>query len=216
VRESGAVPAELAPRVRILDRVSLDRLQAAMAATDVALNLRHPTGGETSHTCLRLLGLARAVIVSDTGWFAEIPDSCCVKVAPDSLEEPMLDALLGLLLDRPDLRRGLGEAARRWVLQDHSMSAAVDAYAALVEEVAAEQREPRRGSTSGHPSATPPPPLAPYGADDVDSELLAEIAAALGDLGVTEADSVVLAAVARRAADLGIGARAATAASDRR
>jgi glycosyltransferase involved in cell wall biosynthesis len=206
VRESRAIDPQLAPRVRVLDRVSLDRLQAAMAATDVALNLRFPTGGETSHTCLRLLGLARAIVVSDTGWFAEIPDSCCAKVPPDALEEPALDALLETLLARPELRRALGENGRRWVLREHSIEAAVEAYAALVDEVAGERREP----------AAPSPPLAPYAADDVDTEALSELAAALGDLGVTEADGEVLAAVSRRAAELGIGARDSSARSPRR
>ena len=46
-------------------------------------------------------------------------------------------------------------------------------------------------------AGVPPPPLAPYSRDDVDTELLAEVAAALGDLGVTEADEEILRAVAR-------------------
>lgn len=200
VREGGALPADLAARLRVLDRVPLDRMQAAMAATDVALNLRFPTGGETSHTCLRLLGLGRPVVVSDAGWFAEIPDACCAKVRPDALEEPTLDALLDALLERPELRRAIGENGRRWALEEHSVEAAVGAYAALAAEVAAERRAP------GPPS----PPLAPYAAGDVDTELLVELAAALGDLGVTEADHEILLAVARRAAEIGVEARAGT------
>jgi hypothetical protein len=50
------------------------------------------------------------------------------------------------------------------------------------------------------------PPLAPYPHDDVDTELLVEEAAALGDLGVVETDGEVLAAVADRLTDLGVGA----------
>ena len=53
-------------------------------------------------------------------------------------------------------------------------------------------------------AGVPPPPLAPYSRDDVDTELLAEIAAALGDLGVTEADEEILSAVAHRVAELGV------------
>ena len=116
-----------------------------MAATDVGVNLRFPTGGETSSTCLRLLGLGRPVVVSDTGWFAEIPDSCCAKVPVDSLEEPTLDAMLEALLARPDLRRALGENASRWARDHHSVEAAVDAYAAVVETVA-DTRASARGS----------------------------------------------------------------------
>jgi hypothetical protein len=170
-----------------------------MAATDLAVNLRFPTGGETSHTCLRLLGLGRPVLVSDAGWFAEIPDSCCAKVPTDALEEPTLDALLEALLGSSELRAALGENARRWALREHSVEAAVEAYAALVAELAESRPSPAR------PLA---PPL-PHAADDVDAELLVELAAALGDLGVTEADEEVLAGVARRAGELGLGTRRA-------
>ena len=174
-----------------------------MAATDVGVNLRFPTGGETSSTCLRLLGLGRPVVVSDTGWFAEIPDSCCAKVPVDSLEEPTLDAMLDALLARPDLRRALGENASRWTRDHHSVEAAVDAYAAVVETLA-DTREGRAGAARRLRAGAPPPPLAPYSRDDVDTELLAEVAAALGDLGVTEADDEILSAVAHRVAELGV------------
>jgi glycosyltransferase involved in cell wall biosynthesis len=203
LHQSGGLAAQPASRVRVLDRVSFDRLQAAMAATDVGVNLRFPTGGETSSTCLRLLGLGRPVVVSDTAWFAEIPDACCVKVPVDSLEEPMLDAMLEALLARPDLRRALGENARRWTRDHHSVEAAVGAYAAVVETVA-DARGPAGSSRPLRAGVPSPPPLAPYSRDDVDTELLAEVAAALGDLGVTEADEEILSAVAHRVAELGV------------
>ena len=205
LRETAGLPSELEPRVRVLDRVSIDRLQAAMAATDVALNLRHPTGGETSSTCLRLLGLGRAVIVSDTGWFAEIPADCCARISIDALEEPELDAVLATLLARPDLRRALGENGARWARTTHSIEAAVDAYAAVIDEVADENRRAGGSTDRAGGAIALHPPLAPYSHDDVETELVAEVAAALGDLGVAETDDDVLATVAGRLAELGIG-----------
>jgi len=200
LRERAGLAPELAERVRALDRVSIERLQAAMAATDVALNLRHPTGGETSSTCLRLLGLSRAVVVSDSGWFAEIPDDCCVKVPADALEEATLDAVLEMLLARPELRRTVGENAARWVRATHSLDAAAQAYAAMIEECV----QVSKGGTAA-PLPALHPPLAPFPVDDVDTELLVEVAAALSDLGVTEADSDLLTTVTERAAELGVG-----------
>ncbi|HVR29842.1 MAG TPA: glycosyltransferase family 4 protein [Thermoanaerobaculia bacterium] len=193
VRELGDQAAALTPRLRVLDRVPLDRLETAMAATDVALNLRFPTGGETSATCLRLLALARPVVVTDLGWFSEIPDDACVKVRPDALEEPMLDELLLAIAARPELRRALGENGRRWAIGEHSIAAAVDGYSAAAVEAAAARGEHRRA----------PPPASRE--NDVDGELLVEVAAALGDLGVTEVDEDVLGHVACLAAELGIG-----------
>lgn len=203
LHQSGGLGSQPASGVRVLDRVSFDRLQAAMAATDVGVNLRYPTGGETSSTCLRLLGMGCPVVVSDTGWFAEIPDSCCAKVPVDSLEEPTLDAVLETLLARPELRRALGESAARWTRDHHSVEAAVEAYAAVVETLAG-TRGGRAAPSRPLRAGVPPPPLSPYSRDDVDTEVLTEVAAALGDLGVTEADEEILRAVAHRVAELGV------------
>ncbi len=56
-----------------------------IGACDIVLNLRYPTVGETSGSLQRALGLGSAVIVSDVGSFAELPDDVCLKVpvSPD-------------------------------------------------------------------------------------------------------------------------------------
>ena len=53
--------------------VEEDRLWALMAACDVCVNLRAPTMGETSGSVIRQLSLGKPVVVSDVGWFAELP-----------------------------------------------------------------------------------------------------------------------------------------------
>ena len=45
-----------------------------MAACDVVVSLRSPTMGETSGTVVRALSPARPLVVSDVGWFSELPD----------------------------------------------------------------------------------------------------------------------------------------------
>jgi len=37
----------------------------------VAVNLRHPTAGETSGTVIRLLGMGKPLIVNDTGIYIQ-------------------------------------------------------------------------------------------------------------------------------------------------
>jgi glycosyltransferase involved in cell wall biosynthesis len=53
-----------------------------IAAADVLINLRYPTVGETSGVVLRALTAGVPVIVSDNGWYGELPETCCVKVPP--------------------------------------------------------------------------------------------------------------------------------------
>ena len=63
------------------------RLWALMAACDVCVNLRSPTMGETSGTRdPRALARQAAVVVSDVGWFAELPDDVALKVPVDERE----------------------------------------------------------------------------------------------------------------------------------
>ena len=96
----------------------------------------------------------------------------------------------------------MGENGARWARATHSIEAAVDAYAAVIDEVAAEGRRTPRATARPAQRLSLQPPLLPYSRDDVATELMVEVAAALGDLGVTEADDEVLAAVAGRLAEL--------------
>ena len=57
-----------------------------MAACDVLVNLRYPTMGETSGSVIRALSLGKPLLVSDVGWFAELPDDVVLKVPVDELE----------------------------------------------------------------------------------------------------------------------------------
>lgn len=125
-------PAALAEGVEVTGRLDFERFLLFMQACDVAVNLRHPSGGETSATLVRLLGLGKPVVVTDGGPFAEIPDACCVKVAADSFEEPMLTASLEALLGDEALRRAIGENARTWCATEHSIERSAAGYAEML------------------------------------------------------------------------------------
>ena len=163
-----------------------------MVAVDVAVNLRYPSAGETSGTVVRLLGLGRAVVVSDDGTFSEIPDDCCAKVPLDAAEEETLFAYLQLLYKEEGLRREMGENARRHMAEHCSLAGSARGYADFIKEIAAAHPTPFR----------PAPPLAPYPADDVLTDLIAELTAEVSDLGVGEGDEELLAGLAEVVVDL--------------
>ena len=83
-----------------------------MAACDVHVNLRSPTMGETSGTAIRALTLGKPLVVTDAGWFSELPDDVALKVAVGDREVDDLAAALRLLAERPDARAAMGAAAR--------------------------------------------------------------------------------------------------------
>lgn len=190
--QASSPPPAAAGKVHALGRVREEELTAAMATTDIAFNLRHPTGWETSGTCLRLLALGRPVLVTNAGWFAEIPDDCCVKIDADAYEQRTLVALVRTLAKGPELRRRIGHNARHWALHDHAPERVVAGYEQALELAAAAPVPPVR----------PSPPLAPWSHDDVLTELVAQTTRALGDLGITEEDDTFLFGLAQTIAGL--------------
>lgn len=178
----GVDPALELPPVEGVTRVGrveeLERFLDWMRAVDVAVNLRHPTAGETSGTVIRLLGLGKPLLVTDAGSFAEIPPGCAARVPVDPRETARVAALLVALAGDPALRRDLGESARRHARRHHALEASADGYARFLAAVVADPRRP----------AAPAPPLAPPSPDDLLTELAAGLAAEAVDLGVVEGD----------------------------
>jgi glycosyltransferase involved in cell wall biosynthesis len=113
--------------------VSEERLSSLMAACDVLVNLRSPTMGETSGSVIRGLALGKAMIVSDVGWFAELPDGVALRVPVDEYEVPTLAAALELAAAH---RAELGEAARAYVAEVHDLGRAADSYVGALEQAA--------------------------------------------------------------------------------
>jgi glycosyltransferase involved in cell wall biosynthesis len=155
---------ELAAELGVADRVTetgfvpFDEMTAAIAASDLASNLRYPTAGETSASLLRVLAVGRPVIVSDHAQFAELPDAVAVKVALGDGEEEALAARIAELLASPGRLREMGRAAREHIARNHRPE---DAAAHVVRACAAwadaEDAEPLDRLD---PDATPwaPPP----------------------------------------------------------
>lgn len=183
--------------VMVTGRLPLARFHRAMAAADFAVNLRHPTGGETSAALLRLLALGVPTVVTRAGAFAELPAGAVATVAVDELEEPLLEQLFETLAEDAGLRAAMGAAARRHVERVHALPGAAAVWRARLEELA--------GTARAVPAVAPP--LAPWDGVDPRIALAASAGAALADLGVGTDDAEALCAVAGALAELGLAPR---------
>ncbi|HEY2074235.1 MAG TPA: glycosyltransferase family 4 protein, partial [Gaiellaceae bacterium] len=138
--------------------VEEERLWSLMAASDAIVLLRAPTMGETSGAAIRALSLGKPIVVSDVGWFAELPDSVAIKIPVGGEEEVQaLTAALRRLAD-PEAARAMGEAGRALVERDHRVETVAERYAAALEEAA--------------------------GAGTVRAAVLQEVATAAADVGI--------------------------------
>lgn len=147
----------LSPHVRAIGFASPEDFDGYIAACDIVLNLRYPTVGESSGTLLRALGMAKAVVVSDIGSFAEYPDSVVLKAPVDATEEDTLFEYLSLLAADPGLGRSLGERAREWVRSECSWRVAAGHYADFVRAVI-DGRAAESGVIKPMPAPPPEPP----------------------------------------------------------
>jgi glycosyltransferase involved in cell wall biosynthesis len=147
--------------VERMDYVPEDRMWSLMAACDVLVNLRYPTMGETSGSVIRALSLGKALVVSDVGWFAELPDDAVLKVPVDEHEVPTIRAALGVAADHA---AALGTAARAYVEREHDLGRVADAYVAALETAA--------------------------GGDAVDDAVILRVAEAAAELGITDLSQV--------------------------
>ena len=163
--------------VILLDYVEEDRLWALAAACDVCVSLRWPTMGETSGSAIRALSLGRPLVVSDVGWFSELPDSVAAKVPVDPWEQETLASVLALLVDDGGLRERMSAAALAYVRLEHALDRVAEGYVVALEEAA--------------------------GGERVRHELLVEFARAAGEVGI-ESSSAELTELARRLREVGV------------
>jgi glycosyltransferase involved in cell wall biosynthesis len=127
---------ELPEDVVHFDYVPEDRLWSLLAAADVCVSLRFPTMGETSGVVVRALTAGRPQVVSDIGWFSELPEEVALKVPVGGEEVELLASALERLGGDPGLRASMGDAARAYAAREHDLDRVADAYAAVLEEAA--------------------------------------------------------------------------------
>jgi glycosyltransferase involved in cell wall biosynthesis len=120
--------------VERIEYVDEPRLWALMGACDACVSLRAPTMGETSGSVIRALVLGKPLVVSDVGWFAELPDEVALKVPVDAHEAETLGAALELLASNDRARMAMEDAARAYVAAEHDLERSAEAYVAALEE----------------------------------------------------------------------------------
>lgn len=120
--------------------VPLEQMHDYITAGDIVINLRYPSGLETSGTLLRALAVGRPAVIFDYDSFSDYPKDVAVKLPLDTFNTVALEAaLLKLALD-PEYRRKIGTAASAYVRRRHAVEPIAAAQAAFVREVLEQPR----------------------------------------------------------------------------
>ncbi len=125
VGEGSYVNDLLGERVRVTGYVSAAEYDDYLAASDLVLNLRYPSMGETSAAALRALGCGKPCVFTDYAWFSELPDDIAVKLPPDppGVTEDVIYSIIELFMEDRTRFDELGRRAAEYTARHHDVSA---------------------------------------------------------------------------------------------
>jgi 2-polyprenyl-3-methyl-5-hydroxy-6-metoxy-1,4-benzoquinol methylase/glycosyltransferase involved in cell wall biosynthesis len=161
--------------VEVTGHVTLEEFKRRMDETDIALNIRERTVGETSASLCRLMAAGVCSVVSESGWYAELPNDAIVKIPLDATTDKLLLAYLERLIEDEPLRSAIAENARRYALDEYDVELRAVDYLSFIREVIGQR--PRR-------------------------KLLDDVSHELSLLRINSADELVMRGVAEEVANL--------------
>lgn len=117
--------------------VNLDEFKEYIKISDVCINLRYPTQGETSASLLRILGYGKPAIVTNIGTFSEFPDSIVKKISFNNEIDECKDIVrtMQFFLDNPSEIKKMGQSALTYVKDRHSVSITAQRYIEAIENL---------------------------------------------------------------------------------
>ncbi len=125
----------LSHRIRITGWVEDLQFRHYLAATDVAVQLRTLSRGETSAAVLDCMSYGLATIVNANGSMADLPkDAVCML--PDEFETTALSTAIEHLWQEATYRNNLGKTARETIRVRHSPRDCADQYFHVIEKYA--------------------------------------------------------------------------------
>ena len=110
---------ELKISEKVIQTGFMDDLVPYIQISDIIIQTRYPTAGETSIITLEIMRMGKPVIVSNTGWFSELPDDVSIKVEVDDNEEKSIIEAFSKLSSEKNYREKLGSNAKRYVKEEH-------------------------------------------------------------------------------------------------
>jgi len=100
----------------------------AASAVDACINLRYPSAGETSGITIRLMGIGKPVLVTDSPEQARFPEDALIRVAPGAGEHASLCAHMILLTSISEVARAVGQRGAAHIQSRHGVDLAGSLY----------------------------------------------------------------------------------------
>ncbi len=98
------------------------------AATDVCVNLRFPTAGESSGIAIRMMGIGKPVVFTAGEEIARIPDNACLRIDLGPAEQEMLSTTITWLARDRETSVAIGRRAAQHIAAEHGLEKAAERY----------------------------------------------------------------------------------------
>ncbi len=131
--ELSSLAQDLGIRLQISGEVDDQTLACAISQADVMCCLRWPSLEAASASTIEAMLYAKPTIVTDTGFYRELPDDCVIKISPEHELDELRVALETLSKD-PDASTALGQRAERYAAATFSAQQYAESLIAMVDK----------------------------------------------------------------------------------
>lgn len=125
------------PRVIRLPYVSDAEFWRLAAVTDVCVNLRYPSVGETSGVAMKMMGAGKPVLVTGGEEYSRFPELAVIRVDSGEAEAEMLAHFLQALATDAEMRGVVGRTAAAYVREHHGLERVAGEYLEAIRRFAA-------------------------------------------------------------------------------
>src|SRR5262249_4925968 len=99
-----------------------------LAATDLCVNLRYPTAGESSGIAIRMMGIGNPVVFTVGQEVARFPENACLRVDLGPAEEEILSAMIVWLAGDRESAIEIGRRAAQHIAAQHAIEKVAAQY----------------------------------------------------------------------------------------
>ncbi len=114
-----AEPLLCAPGVIRLPRLAERDFWLAAAAVDTCVNLKYPAAGETSGIAIRLMGIGKPVMLTDSSECARFPEDAVIRIPPGVAERDSLRHHMILVSSLHEAAQAIGQRGAAYVRERH-------------------------------------------------------------------------------------------------
>ena len=100
----------------------------AAGAVDSCINLRYPAAGETSGIAIRLMGIGKPAMVTESLECSRFPEDACIRIAAGAAERDSLRAHMTLVARMPQVAAAIGEHAAAHIRAHHGVAQVAAQY----------------------------------------------------------------------------------------